>query len=456
MNSLQGDPDLFIRIAENALTVAEELREDYFKSTLGLAREMREEFRAGVDTYRLRKLPQTEVAPCAVAFIDGGLSRIDVGLAVPLIVRAGIFRVKPGDPNPETRETFDHFPLMLGQLRGGLKADRDYGDVVRTIVELGALITALEDRERFGDVGFVMVHGPLQFVSGAFFEHWFFLDDYAQMLGSSEHRPHVQPILAGVEEWCTRCTARGRQDCGDVSDAHRRVSAVCMLAYLQHYAREKAALHGVTLCGAIERSFGRSITKHVVASLLQSKPQLFTRLLGALEIEGRANAAQVDAILDATRYNDPTLLALAMERGEYLDWYPMDPLSRMRDRDPRVQLFPKVQSAFVRTSNARYPMRLEAPAEYSSAQLDEILVRAADYAALLPNYAFPIGLDIVDKYAAIPGWMTKAYKHLIMQQYGRILAGEYVEMTDVDALKDFAVFGGNNGRSKKTRPEAVK
>ena len=57
---LNGNPDLFVRIAENALTVAEELREDYFKSTLGLARSMREEFRSGDGTYRIVAVPARE------------------------------------------------------------------------------------------------------------------------------------------------------------------------------------------------------------------------------------------------------------------------------------------------------------------------------------------------------------------------------------------------------------
>ncbi len=94
---LPGDPDLFVRIAENALTVAEDLREDYFKSTLRLARAMREEFRASDGMYRISRLEGVRSEPCAVAFVDGGLSEVDMGLAVPLIVRAGIFRVKAGE-----------------------------------------------------------------------------------------------------------------------------------------------------------------------------------------------------------------------------------------------------------------------------------------------------------------------------------------------------------------------
>lgn len=444
---LRTDPDLFVRIAENALTVAEELREDYFKSTLGLAKAMRREFRAGEGQFRLKAMPSELAMPLPVAFVDGGLSRIDVGLAVPLIVRAGIFRVKPGERDLEKRETFDHFPLMLGQLKGGLKANSKYGDVVRQLVELGAMVTALED-DRFSDIRLLMLHGPLQFVSGPFFEHWFFPEDYEAMLGKDE-REHVLPVLSGFAGWCKQCTLKSSERCRqDIGE--QRLPAVCMMAFLQHYAFKRAEEKGVLVCGVVERSFGRGVTRHVVRRMLDKQPKLFERLLAAFELHGRVQSAQVESILDATRYNDPILLALSMERGEYLDWYPVDPTSK--SSDDRAHLFPNVQNTFVRTSSARYPMRVEVPASYSGSPLTEVAARVFEYSSLLPNYAFPVGLDIVDKYAAIPGWMTKAYRQLILAQYGKLLAGEYYEMTDVQSLKTLLMMQNNGRRSRTERP----
>ena len=252
IDALQGDPDLFVRIAENALLVAEDLREDYFTSTLELARAMREQFRAGEGPYQIRQVPRDIPEPCAVAFVDGGISKVDVGLGVPLIVRAGIFRVKQGERDLDKRETFDHFPLMLGQLRGGLKANSKYGDVVREIVELGAMVTALED-ERFCDIRLLMLHGPLQFVSGPFFEHWFYPEDYDQMLGLAEDRPHVKRVLGEFAGWCGRCELNGTERCThDISSQH--LPAVCMLAFLQQYVFTRAAEKDVLVCGVIERS----------------------------------------------------------------------------------------------------------------------------------------------------------------------------------------------------------
>lgn len=449
LEPLRQDPDLFVRIAENALMVAQELREDYFQSTLGLARSMRQEFRSGQGKYRVNRVPSDAYEPCAVAFVDGGLSKIDIGLGVPLIVRAGIFRVKQGERDLEKRETFDHFPLLLGQLRGGLKANSKYGDVVRQLVELGALVTALED-ERFADIRLLMLHGPLQFVSGPFFEHWFYPGDYEQMLGMSDVRPHVGAVLGHFAAWCDDCSLRRTEECArDIQDQH--LPAVCMMAFLQAYVVKRAAEKEVLICGVIERSFGRSITRHVVKRLLDHQPEVFDRLLAVLGIRGRATNVQAEAILDATRYNDPTLLSLALDRGEALEWYPVDPL--LRTKQARAKLFPAVQTTFVRVTASKYPMRIEAPATYGVSELTEILVRSFDYAGLLPNYAFPIGLDIVDKFAAVPNWMTKAYKQLILAQYGRLLAGDYVDMTDVERLQSMLLTQGDGQRKRKERPE---
>lgn len=445
---LHRDPDLFVRLAENASLVAEELRSEYLQSTIGVARGMRERFRSMEGPYRLEPVPADLYSPCTAAFIDGGLSRVDLGIDVPLIARAGIFRVKQGERDLEKRETFDHFPLLLGQLKGGLKANSRIGDVVRQLVELGAVITALED-DRFDDIRLLMLHGPLQFVSGPFFDHWFFPEDYEQMLGMGEGRPHVDRVLGKFTAWCKACPLSGSTRCTtDITTKH--LPAVCMMAFLQEYAFKRSAEKGVLLCGAIERSFGRSITKQVIRQILTEEPEMFDRMLDALDMRGSTVGQQTEAILDATRYNDAVLLALAMQAGECLRWHPIDPAKRIND--DRAVLFPHVQTTFVRSAAARYPMRLEAPATTSVEDLAEIVGRAHEYAALLPNYAFPIGLDVVDKFAAVPGWMTKAYKQLILAQWGRLISGDVVDLDDIERLQARMLTDDAGRRRRTERP----
>ncbi len=166
-----------------------------------------------------------------------------------------------------------------------------------------------------------------------------------------------------------------------------------MMAFLQDYVFRRAAEKNILVCGVIERSFGRGITKYVVKRMLEHEPEVFSALLASLSIDSKGSGVQAEAILDATRYNDAVLLSLALDRCEQLDWYSMDPTLKFRDE--RTALFPAVQTTFVRTTAAKYPMRIEAPASYGVSDRNEIVSRSFEYANLLPNFAFPIGLDIV-------------------------------------------------------------
>jgi len=53
-----------------------------------------------------------------------------------------------------------------------------------------------------------------------------------------------------------------------------------------------------------------------------------------------------------------------------------------------------------------------------SDQIIEAARRAYLYARLLPGYGFPVGLDVVDKYARVPDWLTNAYHKLIRYHLG--------------------------------------
>lgn len=51
-------------------------------------------------------------------------------------------------------------------------------------------------------------------------------------------------------------------------------------------------------------------------------------------------------------------------------------------------------------------------------QVAEAARRVYLYARLLPGYGFPVGLDIADKYARVPGWMMDAYSKMIRHHLG--------------------------------------
>ena len=51
-------------------------------------------------------------------------------------------------------------------------------------------------------------------------------------------------------------------------------------------------------------------------------------------------------------------------------------------------------------------------------QIEEAARRVFLYSALLPGYGFPVGLDVADKYAKVPTWLTDAYAKLIRHHLG--------------------------------------
>ena len=51
----------------------------------------------------------------------------------------------------------------------------------------------------------------------------------------------------------------------------------------------------------------------------------------------------------------------------------------------------------------------------------------------MPNYGFPVGLDIADKFAHVPNWMTEAYAKMIRHTLGVSL--QKGEINDEDMRK---------------------
>jgi hypothetical protein len=54
-----------------------------------------------------------------------------------------------------------------------------------------------------------------------------------------------------------------------------------------------------------------------------------------------------------------------------------------------------------------FPYRVEFNSTKQIPEVEQIMNLLFHMSMLLPHYAFPVGLDIVDKYAKIPDWLSK-------------------------------------------------
>ena len=168
------------------------------------------------------------------------------------------------------------------------------------------------------------------------------------------------------------------------------------------------------------------------------------------ETYGRTDLKSPKALLDRLNYTDALLLGMMLTPGQYsepwsigkygglgkgnitlpgrssvgvADWSHLKPHSKIS--------FPEVLGCYVQVSNTTEPVRVEVFKELGENQAEEVAKRTYLYAQLLPGYGFPVGLDIVDKYAHIPNWMTEAYGKIIRHQLGVSLQSGEINDTEM-------------------------
>src|SRR5438034_3699791 len=146
--SLQRQPHLYMRLLQNSLTVAESLRDNYFKNTAKFVSDLKR---------RMKRLDGDPILTCCradslewpqlqgevVTFVDGGVGQVEISSQVPLLLRVGSYSVRTGERRLTERENFGYYPIILGDLQGGSKERKDFIDIVRITAELLGGLLAL-------------------------------------------------------------------------------------------------------------------------------------------------------------------------------------------------------------------------------------------------------------------------------------------------------------------------
>lgn len=445
---IQRQPHIFTKLAENALTVAESLRNNYFKNTASFITDLRR----AVKQYETGKRPEpilevksvqdiewSEVQGEVVTFIDGGLGQVQISSQVPILLRVGSYCVKTGERHISEREQFGYYPVILGDIEGGSKERKDFPDIVRITAELLGGLSALE---RTPDLKLLMFHGPLVYLMNAYAGHTpftekdidLFLSHYAQDGDLAQRVKHefleeakidIYPKIAPerADEWTER---RLFEPLAWISFLYRR---------LVKEAKKREPIP--IIAGVVERGQLREFSEKVLLERVFKGLRKKGKENHFNEIYGRTDLKSPKTLLDQLRYTDSLLLSMLLLPGQYsepwqinkygglgkgkitlpgesftsdADWSCLKPSSPIA--------FPKISGCYVNVSETTEPVRVEVFSELGSEQLEEAARRTYLYARLLPGYGFPVGLDIVDKYAHIPNWMTDAYSKIIKYQLG--------------------------------------
>jgi len=446
---LQNQPHLMIKLQENALLVAESLRDNYFTNTAKFITYLRRAMRQAdlgqrkeqiLSAKAINDLNWEKVQGEVVTFIDGGLGQVQMSSPVPILLRVGSYRVRTGERNLAEREQFGYYPVILGDLEGGSKERKDFPDIVRITAELLGGLSALK---RTPDLRVLMFHGPLVYMMSGYAGHTpftekdidIFLSHYAQQPELAEQLKEDFLNEAELEIY-----PKIAPDRCDEWVARRLFEPLSWMAFLYRQlikvAKQKKPKTIIT--GVVERGQLREFSEKILL------PRIFTGLRQKQNINffnilyGRKDLTSPKVLLDRLGYTDALLLSMLLEPGQFSEAWEIqnkyDGLSKGKITLPDESYatdadwsclklsneigFPKVQGCYVKISETTEPFRVEVFEELGKDQIVEAARRAYLYARVLPGYAFPVGLDIVDKYAKIPNWLTNSYSKLIKYHLG--------------------------------------
>lgn len=367
-----------------------------------------------------------------ISFADGGVSRI-VSLpgSTPTGIRTGIYTVVPGETDPTKREQWDLDSYIIGDVlsdRSLITEDeyqtdeKRYIEAARYILEPLSVLRFLE-REK---PRCLLLHGPIQNK----FETYAELDPYyipgvaksfAQAHGISED------VVASLIEDLPR----------DVNGKKVWNSCVPIYVSIQKLLQKQS----IPVVGVVERGASTSLTWAVL-----------DRLVEAGTITERAKRTLK---LEIKRFDlhDELLFGCILDQGEYL--HPVQVIKnsphRARDRwQSTIKQLPSVHSTMMKTSSYSFPFRVEFISRPPEAELNNIIKLIYHTALLLPNYAFPVGIDIADKYAKIPDWLSNG----VSAQLAASIFKRCIQTGDVRLLQQMRTLLGRSPRDFFYRPTA--
>lgn len=440
---IQQQPHILIKLQENALTVAENLRGNYFQNTAKLI-DFLQENNKNNNLFKTENIGQPQWSDFkneVVTFIDGGVGQVEMVSPVPVLIRVGSYKVKTGEHDISKREEFAYYPIIFGDLEGGSKERKDFVDIVRITSELLGAIAALE---RTPDLKVLMIHGPLVYMMSAYAGHSpftekdinLFLGHYA---GSEKFAQKLkEDFLKDVKLSYPKMTSH-HQDLIDKKLFEPLTWIAFLYKTLIKEAKSKKRTIKPLIMGVIERNNLREFSSRIFNTIFDdlrknNQADYFNKLYG------RTDLNDPKVFLDRLNYTDTLLLSMLLEISDFSEsWEIMNKYenlgkgkiylpnessekdynwSYLKPSTQRKNSFPKVTGFYLKVSDTTEPIRIEVFSDLGKEQMTEAAKRAFLYSQLLPGYGFPVGLDMVDKYAKVPKWMTDAYAKQIQYHLG--------------------------------------
>ncbi len=326
-----------------------------------------------------------------ITFVDGGMSRIvSIPGLEPMGIRVGIYTVTPGERNLEEREKWKLFSTVIGDVLNETPYGHhpSYETDTRRLLEasryiLEPLYALHYYNESKTKPEVIFIHGPLQnkfeiydgespnFIPGV-------SSDFLKTVGISKE--DIERDVPSIPTYAN----------------NRSLWNDCIPVYL--YILKKIFNLEIPFVGVVERAHSISYTDRILDNLIEENI-----------INARAKK-EIKEHRDKYGIGDEFLFGCILDEGEYIDLIPLRKNNVNDAHDiwkPVVTQFPQPYATMLKVSANNFPFRVEFNNNFNNTIIEKTINLLYHTSLLLPNYAFPVGIDIVDKYAKIPDWLSK-------------------------------------------------
>ena len=365
----------------------------------------------------LRKEFWKKIKGKRIGFVDGGVASLDLPSSAPVGIRVGTYSVEVGD-RTENREEFDFKSTIVDEL---------YGDKARTFVD------SFEDIQKLADAARIIseLSGAVKLSNEAKVPDLIML-----------HGPLINPVApygtpgfpSFSEQQANELFPNTAKDYSDEKNSH---FVTLYRELIESFDNNKCPCFGV-----IERSATR-------------KPQVIYSHLESLKNDGYITSetiSDIADIIDTYLLTDTMLLSLILEEYEWIEPINID-VQQPENKWPdgwrsEIRRYPSALTTYVKSSIESDPFRVQLSENQVFEDWHaELLINTS---ILLPAYNFPVGLDIVDKHAKVPSWMSKS----IRGQHATVLMMKALETGNPEAVSYAKRIMAAKGRDWMFRPGA--
>jgi len=423
-NKIKANSSLFIKFVKSAVTASPKVQNNFLDVTAQVAltiQKIIDDANLVVDLdykgndFWLKNRCKTS------CFIDGGVDRTSIISSAPLSIRAGSYIVKP-DAEDKHREFFEESMVFLGDLYDPKNelydlSDDDFDedqmlnkkkDGARIIFEAVTIVKHILLNRKFD---YCFLHGPIEAT----------VMPFTVMGFPTFTKFAVENMLPFYNK--------------NKLNAEARHFINVYLEALKYIKQSKFPVYGI-----VETSNSAPYIKNLLytyksKSIISDKD--FRNTLSTIK---------------KYKITDSHLLEIILKNGQALK--PLEVKKQIKGFsvtsgsawEDKMESFPSVYIGYIKTTDHSSPIRIESLNSPTDFQKDFEYILAT--ARLLPNYGFPVGLNIVDKFGEIPNWMSKASR----RYYATHLLKQAIKSKDQNTISLAVKILSRKVRSWRNRP----